>query len=202
MAKDPAFLFYYQDFLVGTAFMKHGEIGAYIVLLCHQADKGRLSLDQILHLISPEEWECLKGKFKEEDGLFYNERLGGEVMRRKDFCKSRRDNRVKGVNASKKLFLEYVYLLDSEVEKLNKTIGKHGMKDFIERLDGYLGASTKNQSKYSSHYHTILNWWRKDGKPISKKDIDERNEKEYNSKYGDETPGQVKDLVKGIAGEM
>ena len=40
MAQDPAFLFYFQDFLVGTDDMDNDEVGAYIRCLCHQAAKG------------------------------------------------------------------------------------------------------------------------------------------------------------------
>lgn len=36
--KDPAVLFYFQDFLVGTDFMTADEVGKYIRILCHQAD--------------------------------------------------------------------------------------------------------------------------------------------------------------------
>ena len=41
--KDPAVLFYFQDFLVGTEFMTDDEVGKYIRILCHQADKGALT---------------------------------------------------------------------------------------------------------------------------------------------------------------
>ena len=34
MGKDPAFLFYFRDFLVSTSFMTFEELGAYIKLLC------------------------------------------------------------------------------------------------------------------------------------------------------------------------
>ena len=46
--KDPAFLFYYQDFLVGTSFMSNEVIGAYIKILCYQADKGSISKEHML----------------------------------------------------------------------------------------------------------------------------------------------------------
>jgi uncharacterized protein YdaU (DUF1376 family) len=40
--QSPAFQFYVQDFLTGTMHMTAEEIGAYILLLCHQWDKGAL----------------------------------------------------------------------------------------------------------------------------------------------------------------
>jgi hypothetical protein len=50
MAKDPAFLFYYQDFLVGTDHFTNEEAGAYIRCLCHQAHKGSISKNHMLKI--------------------------------------------------------------------------------------------------------------------------------------------------------
>ena len=93
MAKDPAFLFYYQDFLVGTAFMTLEEVGAYIKVLCHLADKSVLPEEQILKIIPQTIWTAIKGKFKSNAKGFYNERLNEEVEKRKLFCESRRRSR-------------------------------------------------------------------------------------------------------------
>lgn len=38
--KSPAFQFYADDFLAGVADMTQGEVGAYILLLCHQWNRG------------------------------------------------------------------------------------------------------------------------------------------------------------------
>jgi uncharacterized protein YdaU (DUF1376 family) len=46
MSTPPAFQFYPQDFLVGTADMTPEEVGAYIRLLCYQWAKGSLPNDQ------------------------------------------------------------------------------------------------------------------------------------------------------------
>ncbi len=40
MAKDPAFLFYAQDFLVGCSDLTLEERGQYITMLCLQHQKG------------------------------------------------------------------------------------------------------------------------------------------------------------------
>ncbi len=66
MAKDPAFLFYYQDFLVGTTFMTLEERGAYITLLCYLADKGKITLPEILKIIPEHIWSAICCKFKNE----------------------------------------------------------------------------------------------------------------------------------------
>jgi len=123
--------------------------------------------------------------------------LGQEDL--KYICKTYEEQ----MNDSKKvLHLEYVYLLDEENKKLIKAMGKNTLKDYIERLDGYLGSNNKNQKKYTSHYHVILNWWRKDGKPVSRKDIDANNEREFKVKYGGEDEKKVADLISGVVGKM
>ena len=94
MAKDPAFLFYYQDWLVGTYFLNRKEKGAYMDLLCYQADKGYLTLEIIKEVLNGDVdcWPKLKDKFMEEDGKFYNSRLKEEREKRKKFTESRRKN--------------------------------------------------------------------------------------------------------------
>ena len=47
MAKDPAVLFYTQDFLVGTMTMSYEQKGKYITLLCLQHQKGKLTLKDL-----------------------------------------------------------------------------------------------------------------------------------------------------------
>ena len=81
--KSPAFQFYVQDFLTGTMHMSAEEIGAYILLLCHQWDKGALpDNDKDLLKISRTRLKILeqvKTKFvKGEDGLLRNARLEKE----------------------------------------------------------------------------------------------------------------------------
>jgi hypothetical protein len=66
----------------------------------------------------------------------------------------------------KKKYSEYVYLSEKEFTNLKLSLGD-GVDEYIERLNGYIGqiGEVKARNKYKSHYHTILNWWRKDGKP-------------------------------------
>lgn len=94
LMKDPAFLFYFQDFLVGTEFMNNEEKGIYITILCHLADKGTLSHDQILSICKGYAFsEMLQNKFKlNEEGKYYNERLRYEVAKRKKYAEGRREN--------------------------------------------------------------------------------------------------------------
>jgi hypothetical protein len=64
----------------------------------------------------------------------------------------------------KEQHLEYVMLLPEEHKKLLDKFGKQGTNDFIVRLNNYIGqiGLKKASARYDSHYHTILNWSRKD----------------------------------------
>jgi hypothetical protein len=59
----------------------------------------------------------------------------------------------------KKPFGEFVRLTDAERIKLVEKLRSPQRADrAIEILDNYLGESTKNQRKYTSHYRAILTW--------------------------------------------
>lgn len=60
-------------------------------------------------------------------------------------------------------FLNFVYLTPDEHQKLTAQLGGR-VSSYLSRLDGYIGqiGEAKAKTKYKSHYHTILNWHRKD----------------------------------------
>lgn len=64
----------------------------------------------------------------------------------------------------KQRHLEFVLLFPEEYAKLEKVLGAKEILIYIERLNGYIGqiGEAKAAAKYRSHYHTILNWHRKD----------------------------------------
>lgn len=103
MGKDPAVLLYYADFLIGTALMTNEQVGAYVRILCHQADKGHLSMDGILTIIGVNSeliWKAIRDKFiSDESGLLYNKRMDSEKKRRSFFCESRAQNLQKSRKA-------------------------------------------------------------------------------------------------------
>lgn len=95
MAKDPAFLFYPNDFTTGTMFFTDEQVGKYLRLLCAQHQHGHLTEKQMLHICKIYD-EDIFAKFKKDDlGLFFNEKLEEETNKRKNFTESRRNNRVK-----------------------------------------------------------------------------------------------------------
>jgi uncharacterized protein YdaU (DUF1376 family) len=92
MAKDPAFLFYPNDWLGGTLGMTFEEKGAYMELLMMQFNRGHMTSHMIGQTVG-QIWVNIKDKFiQDEKGLWYNVRLEIEKEKRKKFTESRRNN--------------------------------------------------------------------------------------------------------------
>lgn len=98
MSKDPAFLFYHQDFFTGVSDMTNEEIGAYIKCMCVQASKGGITEKHMLIICNSHEvHNVIKSKFVFDStvGLFENTRLKAELEKRKKYSESRSNNRKK-----------------------------------------------------------------------------------------------------------
>lgn len=74
---------------------------------------------------------------------------------------------VKKESAAKTKYGEFenVLLDGQEHGKLVDSLGDIGAAEYIERLSAYLA---QTGHRYKSHYATLLNWWRKDGKPVKR----------------------------------
>lgn len=97
MGKDPAFLFYPNDWIGGTMGMTFEEKGAYIELLMMQFNRGHMTSHMVGQVVG-QLWDKISSKFtKDADGNWYNERLESEINARKLFCNSRKNN-LKGNN--------------------------------------------------------------------------------------------------------
>lgn len=119
MAKDPAFLFYPSDFLTGTLAMPFDERGRYITLLCFQHQSGRMTEETIRFLVGSFS-DMLRLKFsRDENGLFYNERLEEEIKKRTDFLESRRNNGRLGGRPKKENNLNETYTKPRHKPKQN-----------------------------------------------------------------------------------
>ena len=100
MAKDPAFLFYTGDFSTGTQFFSDEQVGKYVRLLMAQHQLGRLEEKHMILICKTYDKDVFS-KFKRDiNGLFYNERLENEVLKRKKYSKSRSENRKDKKNIS------------------------------------------------------------------------------------------------------
>lgn len=99
MAKDPAFLFYYVAFLHGTRYFNFEEKGLYITLLCEQADSptGSIPEEDVNNICKSCDKQVIKTvmeKFDNDSNGFYNIVLRGHQMKRRDYCNSRKTNRL------------------------------------------------------------------------------------------------------------
>lgn len=101
MAKDPAFLFYPNDWIGGTMGMTFEEKGAYMELLMLQFNRGHMTKHMIGQAVG-QIFGRIEDKFLvDKDGLYYNERLDAEKEKRKAFTASRSNNR-NGINQHSK----------------------------------------------------------------------------------------------------
>ena len=105
MSKDPAFLFYSADFIVGTLMMTNEQIGQYIKLLCLQHQQGHLAEDNILAFTQTKDSPVFQKFIKDPEGRYYNQRLEEESSKRKAYCKSRSNSRRKADEDSVKIYL-------------------------------------------------------------------------------------------------
>ena len=134
--KDPAFLFYTQDFITGTLAMPFEEKGKYITLLCYEHQTGRMS-EETIRLLVGSVSDMLKSKFEiDENGLWFNKRLEIESEKRKKFNESRKNNGSLGGRPSKK-------------EKPNKNLVK------TDRLQ--LGKPNENLPENENKYIYTIN---------------------------------------------
>jgi hypothetical protein len=98
MGKDPAFLFFPGDWLGGTITMTRHQKGAYMDLLMVQFNAGHMDAHMVNIVLGEKDfselWEkVLRRKFKQdENGLFYNEKLEKEIVKRKNYTESRKTN--------------------------------------------------------------------------------------------------------------
>ena len=105
-SKDPAFLFYPSDFILGTYTMSDEQVGKYIRLLCLQfSNGGRLTYDDVLTVLNKDEDELdrkdreILKKFQiDDDGYYYNGRLLQEITIRKERADINKENGRKGGN--------------------------------------------------------------------------------------------------------
>jgi hypothetical protein len=120
--KAPAFLFYSSDFLTGTILFTDEQVGKYMRLLCLQHQQGHLSERDMFKVCGdkdPDIW----GKFEQdENGLFYNERLEKETVRRNNYVDSRKKNISGGKN----------------INNTDEENGKHMDADMDNDMAGYM----------------------------------------------------------------
>lgn len=94
MAKDPAFLFYPNDFLSGTQFMSDEQVGKYMRVLMAQHQHGHLTEKQVIFITKSYDDDIFLKLKKDEVGLYFNKRLEEEMVKRKNYTESRSKNKA------------------------------------------------------------------------------------------------------------
>lgn len=162
MAKDPAFLFYPNDFLGKTMAMTFEEKGAYIEALIMQFNLGHMGG----HLIGQKLghlWDKIKHKFvQDEQGLWYNKRLEQEIINRKKYAESRRNN-LKGNNqhsGSKNKERSHDLHMTSHMENENRNLNRNKkfIKPSLEEIKNYI-----IENKYSVDPEVFFNHYESKG---------------------------------------
>lgn len=166
MAKDPAFLFYTNDFDSKTKFFTHEQVGFYLRLLMAQHQNGHLTEKQMIFICGRSDEEVFSKFIKDESGLFYSERLEEEINRRKKFVQSRSDNRS-GKTKEDMIIISKTYEKHTgqrmEIENENTDIKRKNFeKPTVEQLFAYFREinmpSTVYPQKFLDHYES--NGWK------------------------------------------
>jgi uncharacterized protein YdaU (DUF1376 family) len=119
MAKDPAFLFYPGDFNTGTQFFTDDQVGKYMRLLMAQHQHGHLTENQVIFICKSYDKDVMSKFVKDGNGLWYNERLEIEIVKRKKFVESRSKNK-EGKSKSKIISKSYDSHMENENENENR----------------------------------------------------------------------------------
>ena len=93
--KDPAVLFYTSDFLTGVTLMNYEQRGMYITLLCLQHQNGHLTEEDMLTVCGKRDRKVFSKFIKDENGLYYNERIDEEKEKRRAYTESQSKNAKK-----------------------------------------------------------------------------------------------------------
>ena len=139
MGKDPAFMLYSQDFLVGVSDLTMEERGQYITMLCLQHQKGHLTKKNIQIAVGNVSEDVMSKFVKDENEMYYNETLEAVIHKREAYSQSRSDNGKKGgrprkeayknhnENQEKTICLPYAkaYKNHSEIENENINVIKN-----------------------------------------------------------------------------
>lgn len=108
MGKDPAFLFYPNDWIGGTMGMTFEEKGCYMELLMLQFNNGRFTKKQaerVLNESFKSVWENIRNKFLTDGNVFWNKRLEEEKEKRIQYTESRRISRTKSHEDNVRIYL-------------------------------------------------------------------------------------------------
>lgn len=183
MAKDPACLFYWNDWQGGTVTMTRHQKGCYMDLLHAQFNTGHLSLEQIRAVLGVDfdsNWGAIESKFvRDEAGKFFNEKLDNEKERRQKFTKSRAENLAskpedsshKGDHMKDHMETHTGDRMEIEIRNRNKNKKSRNPKsDFVGEVEKVIThfnlATGSNLDPFNSTYQKIISPRLKEGRTV------------------------------------
>lgn len=150
MSKDPAFLFYSDNFLSGVSDLTMKERGQYITLLCLQHLKGHIT-EKMIEISVPGVSEDVMKKFsRDENGNFFNSRLRDEADKRRKHTEKQRDRAIKGWEKRKQQKEAAANAVALPLE--------NGNENEIENKDDNENESNKRARKKFT-YEDVVNPW-------------------------------------------
>lgn len=170
-AKDPAVLWYWNDWIGGTVTLSRFLKGCYMDLLGAQFNSGPLSLDEVKTVLGSDfgqAWPTLQKKFKvDERGNYYNEKLVTESLKRSEFSKKQKeriDKRWNGSgNTNKENEIENVDEIEKEIRGAG---GKRFVKPTVSEIQAYCNerGNTIDAERFFNHYES--NGWKVGKSPM------------------------------------
>ena len=157
MAKDPAFLLYTNDFSTGTQFLSDDQLGKYMRLLFAQHQHGHLNERQMMHICKSYDKDIFIKFEKDDNDMFFNDRLDFEIERRKKYSSSRSNNksgRKKQLNDDLQTIPKESY--DNHMETVTVTVNRNTIYDFIDKkefveiFDKWIKYKKGNGQKYKN----------------------------------------------------
>ncbi len=163
MSKDPAFLLYPQDFLVGTMTMTNEQVGKYVRLLCLQHQTGHLTEDDMLDICEAKDAKIWRKFKQDESGLYFNERLKLETEKRRKYSESRRNNRTKKDNICKTYepHMENVNEDEDVIKKESKNkkcLMKNSGIEIKSVKEAFLKTEDLNAADAKYYFNAALDW--------------------------------------------
>ncbi len=164
MGKDPAFLFYPNDWIGGTMGMTFEEKGAYMELLMMQFNRGHMTTRMIGQTVG-QLWDNIQDKFtQDENGLWYNERLEEEKIKRQTYVNSRHNNKSGKNQYSKKQDNKGGHMtshMTGHMEDVNENKDKGGyggknVEDFVNTINTIFGKKYRVTGKIAPKIKNIL----------------------------------------------
>lgn len=135
MSKDPATLWYWNDWLTGTMTMSRHLKGCYMDLLGAQFNEGHLSLEAIKTVLGNDfaVWGVLSKKFiKDENDMWYNIKAEETKNKRIAFTKSRKNNLKGKKEVIMESHMENENITTSIYFKIKGQIVKTNVSDYIK----------------------------------------------------------------------